>query len=175
MSNRGMTIGYPVTGFSKCIVGYSTALVELVFALVVSDKKLCDVTHFGWWWLDDSPQKLWQLSWVGPPPWETLFGPERNQVWKVSLSVSTFHFWHGRCCDSGIHGRQRWAFVRTRISLSKFRDCTDLRITSSAKYISSTFGRPVSGRLFYCLLVWFFSPILCIMMILLFRRPSTEE
>lgn len=91
MSNRGTTIDYPVTGISKGIVGFSTAPVELVFALVVSDNKLFDVTHFGWWWLDDSPQKLWQLFLsrslfsAAPHSEETLFaGPETDQVWKVS-------------------------------------------------------------------------------------------
>ena len=47
MSNRGTTRDYPVSGISKGIVGFSTALVELIFALVVSDNKLFDVTYFG--------------------------------------------------------------------------------------------------------------------------------
>ena len=112
----------------------------------------------------------------GPPLWETLFaGRETDQVWKVSLFVSTFHSWNGRCCDFAIYGRQHWGFGRTRISFSKFRDCTDLGISSSAQYISFTVGRPASGRLLCCLLGWFFAPNLWIKMIRSSSRTLGEE
>ena len=181
MSNRGTTIDYPVTGISKGIVSFSTAPVELIFALVVSDNKFFDVTHFGWWWLADSPQKLWQLFlsrslFSAAPHPEKPFLPVEKRI-KSEKWACLFQLF---IPETGAAAILQYMVASTEASgepgsLSKFRDCTDLGISSSAQYISFTVGRPASGRLLCCLLGWFFAPILWIKMIRSSSRTLGEE
>lgn len=170
MSNRGTTIDYPVTGFSKCIVGYSTALVELIFALVVSDNKLFDVTHFGWWWLDDSPQKLWRLFLSHSPPRRppTLRNPFCRSRKGSSLKSELVSFNFSFLKRALLWFCNIWSpALRLRGDQDLFLEISRLYWLEDnffCQYISFTVGRPASGHLLCCLLGWFFAPILWIQM-----------
>ena len=110
-----------------------------------------------------------------PPTLSTPFSSRKGSSLKselvcFSLSFLVWAFWRlWNIQTLSLRLRTIW------ISSVKFQYCTNLRIASSAKTISSTVGEPVTGLVLYCLFGRFRSIILWMLTMLLFNRMKEDE